>query len=140
MFKAHSSNGDYHGEMNHKMIVRWLENKLIPYLPPKCVLVMDNAAYHNVQVDRPPVRATKKHLIHEWLAKHGILWSPGMLEDELHVSHLPLTKDKRTHPGGHAVYKSQALARLQGIEVNYWASDIARDEMPELVVITSGFR
>ena len=38
------------------------------------------------------------------------------------------------------VYNSKALARLQGIEVNYWASDIARDEMPEPVVIKSGFR
>ena len=34
-FKAHSSSGDYHGEMNHKMIVRCLEDKLIPKLPPK---------------------------------------------------------------------------------------------------------
>ena len=58
VFKAHSSSGYYHGEMNHKMIVRWLEDKLIPNLPPKYVLVIDNAAYHNVQVDRRPVRAT----------------------------------------------------------------------------------
>ena len=42
------SSGDYHGEMNHKMIVRWLEDKLIPNMPPKCVLVIDNATYHNV--------------------------------------------------------------------------------------------
>ena len=78
VFKAHSSNGDYHGEMNHKMIVRWLEDKLIPNLPPKCALVVDNAAYHNVQAGRRPVRATKKHLIQEWLTKHGIQWSAGV--------------------------------------------------------------
>ena len=89
----------------------------------------------------------KKHLIQEWLTKHGILWSTGMLEDELlelcktqpqepvYVSRHPLNKDKITHPGSHAVYNSKALARLQGIEVNYWASDIARDEMPEPGVI-----
>ena len=35
--RAHSSSGDYHGEMNHKMIACWLEDKLIPNLPPKCV-------------------------------------------------------------------------------------------------------
>ena len=94
----------------------------------------------------------KKHLIQEWLTKHGILWSAGMLEDELlelyktqpqepvYVSRHPLNKDKMTHPGSHAVYNSKALARLQGIEVNYWASDIARDEMPDDGVIKSGFR
>ena len=100
------------------MIVRWLEDKLIPYLPPKCVLVIDKAAYYNVQVDRRPVRATKKHLIQEWLTRHGIQWSTGMLKDELlelckthpqepvYVSRLPLNKDKRAHPGSHAVYNS----------------------------------
>ena len=72
VFKAHSSSGDYHGEMNHKTIVRWLEDKLIPKLPPKCVLVIDNAAYHNVQVDICPVRATRKPLIQEWLTRQGI--------------------------------------------------------------------
>ena len=83
LFKAHSSDGDYHGEMNHKMIVRWLEDKMIPNLPPKCVLVVDNAAYHNVQVDKRLVRATKTHLTHECLTKHRIQWSTGMLKDEL---------------------------------------------------------
>ena len=93
----------------------------------------------------------KKNLLQEWLTKHGILWSAGMLEDELlelcktqpqepvYVSRHPLNKDKRTHPGSHAVYNSKALARLQGIEVNYLASYNARDEMPEPVVIKSGF-
>ena len=82
----------------------------------------------------------------------GILLSAGMLEDELvelcktypqepvYVSRHPLNKDKRTHPGSHAVYNCKSLARLQGIEVNYWASDIARDEMSEPVIIKSGFR
>ena len=83
---------------------------------------------------------------------HGILWSTDMLKDELFelckahpqepvfVSRLPLNKDRITHPEGHAVYNSKALARLQGIEVNYLASDLARDEMPEPVVIKSEFR
>ena len=75
-----------------------------------------------------------------------------MLEEELlelckthpqelvYVSRLPLNKDKRTHPGSHAFYNSKALVRLRDIEVNYWASAIARDEMPEHVVVKSGFR
>ena len=124
VFKAFSSSGDYHGEMNHKMIVRWLEDKLVPNLPLKCVLVVDNTAYQNVQVDRRPLMATKKHLIQEWLTKHGIKWSAGMLKVELlelckthpqepvYVSRFPLYKDKSTHPGSHAVYNSKALVRL----------------------------
>ena len=53
VFRALSSSGNYHGEMNNKIIVRWLEDKLIPNLPP--------AAYHNVQVNRRPLMATKNH-------------------------------------------------------------------------------
>ena len=32
------------------------------------------------------------------------------------------------------------IDHVKGVEVDYWASDIARDEMPEPVVIKSGFR
>ena len=34
VFRALSSSGDYPGEMNHKMSDLWLEDKLIPNLPP----------------------------------------------------------------------------------------------------------
>ena len=83
VFKAHSATGDYHGEMNHQTILKWL-NKVIPYLPKKSVLVMDNAAYHNVQVDKPPVRSNKKIVIQEWLTKHRVPWGAKMFKDELH--------------------------------------------------------
>ena len=94
VFKAHSSSGDYHGEMNHKTIVRWLEDKLVPNLPPKCVLVMDNAAYHNVQVDRCPVRSTRKPLMQEWLTRQGIQWNGAMIKEEL----LELCKNHKQEP------------------------------------------
>ena len=35
VFRALSFSGDYHREMDLKMIVRWLEDKLVPNLPPK---------------------------------------------------------------------------------------------------------
>jgi len=50
LFKAKSASGDYHDEMNHINFVKWLQEKLIPGLPANSVVVMDNAAYHNVQV------------------------------------------------------------------------------------------
>ena len=65
-------------------------------------------------------------------------------QEPVYVSRLPLNKDKRTHPGSHTVYNSKALAdcigHVKGIEMNYWASDIARNEMLEPVVTKSGFR
>ena len=60
VFKAGSSDGDYHSEMNHKSFQRWLTEKLIPNAPENTVLVLDNAACHNVQVDGCPTMATRK--------------------------------------------------------------------------------
>ena len=83
VFKAHSASVDYHGGMNHQTVVRWLQEKLIPNIPRKCVLVIDNAAYHNVQEDRCPVTSTTKPAMREWLTRHGIQWSEKMLKAEL---------------------------------------------------------
>ena len=33
VFKTHSATVDYHGEMNHQTILKWLK-KVIPNLPP----------------------------------------------------------------------------------------------------------
>ena len=53
-------------------ILKWF-NKVIPKLFLKSVLIMDNAAYHNVQVDRPPVMAYKKIVMQKWLKTQGSL-------------------------------------------------------------------
>ena len=53
-FKGGSFTGDYHDEMNSENFTRsrWLREQLIPNLSEKSVLVLDNAAYHNIQIDR----------------------------------------------------------------------------------------
>lgn len=82
-FKAHSSTGDYHPKMNQENFRRWMEEKLIPNLPPSSVLVLDNAGYHNIQVDRLPTSTTRKADIQAWLTRHGISFSPNLLKAEL---------------------------------------------------------
>ena len=82
VFKAKSSTGDYHTEMNAANFMKWLQEMLIPNLPVKCLLVMDNAAYHNVQVDRCPTTATRKAEIQGWLQRHGIQYDAKMLKAE----------------------------------------------------------
>ena len=51
-FKGGSSTGDYHDEMNSEMFTKWLREQLIRNLSEKSVLVLDNASYHNIQIDR----------------------------------------------------------------------------------------
>ena len=57
--------------MNHQTILKWL-NKVIHYLPKKSVVVIDNAAYHNVQVDKTPVKSNKRIVMQEWLTRHRV--------------------------------------------------------------------
>jgi len=60
VYKASSCTGDYHKEMNAVNFTKWLTEKLIPNLPPKSAIVMDNASYHSVRVEKCPTTNTKK--------------------------------------------------------------------------------
>ena len=60
VYKASSSTGDYHREMNDQNFTKWVQEKLIPNLQTPSAIVMDNASYHSVQTDRFPTSASKK--------------------------------------------------------------------------------
>jgi len=47
-FKSTRKTGDYHGQMNQTMFTKWFEEKLLPNIPVRSLIIMDNAAYHNV--------------------------------------------------------------------------------------------
>jgi hypothetical protein len=46
--------------MNATNYRKWLTEKLIPNLPPRSVLVVDNAPYHNVQFNKATTSQTTK--------------------------------------------------------------------------------
>jgi hypothetical protein len=41
---------DYHGDMSAPYFIKWALEQLIPNLPPKSCIVMDNASYHSTLV------------------------------------------------------------------------------------------
>lgn len=59
IYKSLQTTADYY-DMNSTNFKKWLENHLISNLPPKEVLVLDNAFCHNVQVYRSPTSSSKK--------------------------------------------------------------------------------
>ena len=69
--------------MNSEKFIGLLRGKLIPNLPPKSVVVIDNASYHSVQEDKCPTQASRKADMHAWLTKHNVAWSNDMLKVEL---------------------------------------------------------
>ena len=83
VWKAKSSTGDYHDEMNGDNFFKWVKEKLIPHLPPKSVLIIDNAPYHNLQVDKCPTKASRKADIQAWLRRQQIPFGATLLKAEL---------------------------------------------------------
>ncbi|PSN39112.1 hypothetical protein C0J52_17489, partial [Blattella germanica] len=64
IWKLTQVSGDYHHQMNASNFEKWLREKLIPNLRPNFVIVIDNAPYHNMQVDKAPNSNSKKsHMV-----------------------------------------------------------------------------
>ena len=60
IYRASSSTGDNHREMNGANFTKWIEQQLLPNLDCPCAIVMDNASYHSMQTDRCPTSSTRK--------------------------------------------------------------------------------
>jgi hypothetical protein len=60
LFPSGTKSGDYHDDMNWSNFEKWVTTQLIPNLPPKSVLVVDNALYHNTKELGDPIMGTKK--------------------------------------------------------------------------------
>jgi hypothetical protein len=61
-----------------------LQEKLIPNLESKSVIVVEYASYHNVQLNRHPTSNARKVEMLLWLDKHGIPYSSDMTKAELY--------------------------------------------------------
>lgn len=95
MFKSGSKSGDYHDDMNFDNYQKWLRTQLIPNLPARSVLVVDNAAYHNKQYDSAPNSNSKKAVMQAWLTEKGIPFTPNLYKPQLYDL-IKLNKDRFT--------------------------------------------
>ena len=84
VFKSTKKTGDYHGQMNYDLFSKWFEEKLIPNIPENSLIIMDNAAYHNVLSEcSAPTASCKKDKIKSWLKSNNIPLSDDCLKVEL---------------------------------------------------------
>lgn len=110
-FRAKKGNtADYHSEMDGTYFEGWFSSQLLPKIPPRSIIVMDNAPYHSVALEKAPTSSTRKADIQAWLTKKGISWSGDMVRAEL----LELSKKVNT-PG--TVYRIDTLAAAHSHEV-----------------------
>lgn len=55
MWKANKKTGDYHHQMSQTNYEKWMKEMLIPNLPENSIVVLNNASYHNVVVDKSAI-------------------------------------------------------------------------------------
>lgn len=86
VFQASKKTGDYHSNMNWKVFREWFENQLLKNIPNNSIIILDNAAYHNVLTEETfpkPCHSVKR--LQEWLTHNQIPWSTDMLKEELYA-------------------------------------------------------
>ncbi|KAJ0175323.1 hypothetical protein K1T71_009464 [Dendrolimus kikuchii] len=72
VFKSNTKSGDYHDEMNNTNFKKWLTDKLLPNLEEPPLIIMDNAPYHSIRMNKTPTTNTNKPEIQKWLADNRL--------------------------------------------------------------------
>lgn len=84
VFKSTRKTGDYHGQMNWNLFQKWFSEKLLPNIPGNSIIVMDNAAYHNILAEcSAPTPTCSKEKIFNWLEYNNIPCKDDCLKIEL---------------------------------------------------------
>ena len=58
--------------MNFEKFCKWIDTKLRPKLESPIMIIMENAKYHNVEIDKKPNTASPHSCIVNWLSQHGV--------------------------------------------------------------------
>jgi transposase len=80
-FKSKKTN-EYHEEMNFEKFRDWFIG-LLDNLQEPTVIIMDNAPYHSVQLNKPPAKSKNKSEMVKWLNENGVSADMKMLKTEL---------------------------------------------------------
>jgi len=129
VFQAKQRTGDYHGQMNSANFTKWFTEQLLPNIPSRSLIIMDNAAYHNeLAEDAFPTPKTSKAQLRQWLRRHHLgEYREDMLKPELYQKCKqrcpvpPLKLDLMAQAAGHTIVRTPPYhPELQPIEMG-WA-------------------
>lgn len=88
---------------------KWINEKLMPNIPPNSVIVMDNAAYHSIREEKKPTMASTKPAMPDWLRRQDVPFDDKLRKDGL----LKLIESRFTED----IYKIDELLKRNGHEV-----------------------
>ncbi|XP_071050804.1 uncharacterized protein [Onthophagus taurus] len=106
IFSSKSKTGDYHGDMNGNIFIKWIQESLLPNFEKPSLIVMDNASYHSTLLENIPSSAWTKANIAEYLRKNQITFDCNLFKSELAKSY---QKEKK--------YQADEIIKSAGHEV-----------------------
>ncbi|CAH2088707.1 unnamed protein product [Euphydryas editha] len=109
IFKSKSKSGDYHDDMNKTNFMKWLQEKLIPNLPANSLVVMDNAPYHTVKLNKAPTLSSTKAEMQNWIINKGLSYLPTMVKAQLYE----IIKEHKEAP----IYEADQMLQAHGHKV-----------------------
>lgn len=140
IFPSKSTTGDYHGDMNSELFKQWTMEKLIPNLEEPSLVILDNAPYHSVVLNKPPNTSSKKSEIIEWLQDNQINYATEMSKVELlqlvkiHSKEKNYEIDELLRKSGHEVLRLppyhcdfNAIELIWAKTKNYYNTHIGRN-------------
>ncbi len=83
IFRSKKNTGNYHDEMTGEHFEQWFKDKLLPNVPPNCLIVMDNASYHSRLCEEIPTQSWLKTKMIDWLVYHDVPFRAHALKSEL---------------------------------------------------------
>ncbi|KAI4467863.1 hypothetical protein MML48_2g00015386 [Holotrichia oblita] len=78
MFASNNKLADYHASMNSTKLEQWETTQLFPNIPEKSLILMDNAPYHSVVLNKAPTIASRKQTIMDWLHENNANFSTDL--------------------------------------------------------------
>jgi hypothetical protein len=70
--------------MNAENFSKWMRAHLLPHIPSRSLIILDNAPYHNLLTeDTSPQPHPKKAALQRWLMAHDIPYEAWLLKPAL---------------------------------------------------------
>ena len=117
MFESKKT-GDYHEDMDGERFENWLRNVVLPKLNPGDAVVMDNASYHSVLVQKAPTSASKREEMIHWLKQYKLHYEEHEDGNKIKKGDLykRYIKPFRNHPQ-YKKFRIDELAKSKGVTV-----------------------
>lgn len=82
-FVSCATAGDCDRNMNLNNFQNWIQERVIPNLPPSSVVIMDNVAYHCLDKNKKRDSVGLKKDMQDWLRQKRVPFSPDMTKEQL---------------------------------------------------------